>query len=90
MSVLLFEQDLIKSASNTTHRIVIAMKAVIAMVGIVLIIIDFFGFKVIVVVAIVVIVEVVVHAVDDIDPEEPVNMPSFFAVEFTQATPQRI
>ena len=36
------------------------------------------------------VVEVDVHAVDDIDPEEPVNMLSFVAFEFTQETPQSI
>ena len=38
------------------------------------------------VLAVVVIAADVVHTVDDIDPREPVNMPSFFAVECTQET----
>ena len=45
---------------------------------------------VVIVVLVTVVVEVDVHAVNDIDPEEPVNMLSFLAFEFTQETPQSI
>merc|ERR1719174_726025 len=45
---------------------------------------------VVVVAAVVAIAAAVVHAVDDIDPGEPVNMPSFFAFECSQETPQSI
>jgi hypothetical protein len=41
------------------------------------------------VVVVVEIFEVDVHATN-IDPEEPINMLSFFAFEFTQETPQSI
>ena len=43
-----------------------------------------------VVVVIAAVVEVDVHADDDIDPEESVNIWPFFALEFTQETPQSI
>ena len=45
---------------------------------------------VVIVVLVTVVVVVDVHAVNDIDPEEPVNMLSFFAFEYTQETPQSI
>ena len=45
---------------------------------------------VVVVVVVVEIVEVDVQADNAIDPEESVNMWSFFALDFTQETPQSI
>ena len=42
----------------------------------------------VVVVAAIVVLDV--HAVGDIDPEEPVNMSTLYALEFTQETPQSI
>ena len=44
----------------------------------------------VIVLEVVVVAVVVVHTVDDIDPGEPENMPSFFAFECTQETPQSI
>jgi hypothetical protein len=48
---------------------------------------DVMAFLVVVAAAV---VEFDVHAANDIDPEEPVNMLSFVAFEFTQETPQSI
>ena len=48
------------------------------------------GVTVFAVVVIAAVVVVNVHTVGDIDPEEPVNMLSFVAFEFTQETPQSI
>ena len=62
------------------------MVAVVVAVGVV-VVVEVTVFVVVVVAAIVV---VDVHTVNDIDPEEPVNIMSFFAFEFTQETPQSI
>ena len=97
----LFEQaPMITTTNTTTHTITITVIAtiVVFMVFVVVVVVEVvevvaefmeevMAFVVVVVAAV---VEVDVHADDDIDPEECVNMSIFFALEFTQETPQSI
>ena len=68
--------------------VLVAVAAVLVMVAAV--VADVMVLAVVAIAAVVVFAAAVVHTVDDIDPGEPVNMPSFFAFEFTQKTPQSI
>ena len=84
----LFERTLTIITATTTHTITIAVIATIATVSLA---VSFMKDVIVVVVVVVVeIVEVDVQADNAIDPEESVNMWSFFALEFTQETPQSI
>ena len=69
----------------------VAGDLVVVVIGVAVLVTLVAGFLVVVVIVVaVIVVVVVVHTVDDIDPEEPLNILSFVALEFTQAMPQSI
>ena len=70
--------------------VVVAIVATAVVLGVIVVTVVVEVDVVVVVVLVTVVVEVDVHAVDDIDPEEPVNMSSFVALECIQEKPQSI